>query len=93
MTRATLNATSNPAQEVAPIATTSLAPGLTTHDVSATARGQIEFSLNVLRIASPGEPVSKRLGDAGSARAHNHIGALEELLASIDSHRASEGAA
>jgi hypothetical protein len=52
------------------------------------ARKQIEFSLNVLRIASPGEPVSKLLSDAGSARAHNHISALEELLASIDSRRA-----
>jgi hypothetical protein len=85
MTRATTSATPNPAPKAA--------PGSTTYDVCATARGQIEFSLNVLRIASPREPVSKRLSDANSG----HIFALEELLASIDPSvepdRASEGAA
>jgi hypothetical protein len=72
MTPATTVATQNPAQS------------FKTGDLSGTARGQIEFSLNLLRIASPGdlgaESVSKRPSDVNSAR----IKRLEELLASLD---------
>jgi len=62
------------------VATHSPKQGLTTSDLSGTARSQIEFSLNLLRIASPGVPTGKHPSDGSSAG----ITALEELLASID---------
>lgn len=58
---------------------TDAAAAATIRGLSGTARGQIEFSLNLLRIASPGEPVSEPASDLGSAR----ITALEELLAMV----------
>jgi hypothetical protein len=67
-------------------ATTGATRNATTCDPSGTVRGQIEFSLNLLRIASPGEragePASERASDVGSAR--THITALEELLDRVD---------
>jgi hypothetical protein len=59
--------------------------GNTTRDLSGTARGQIEFSLDLLRIASPGEPVNKPQRDSGAAR----IRALEELLGGVTSDDAT----
>lgn len=67
---------------VTPRATADAATPATACDLCATARGQIEFSLNLLRIASPGVPTGEHPSDGSSARAH--ITALEELLASID---------
>jgi hypothetical protein len=62
---------------------TSATPNATTPDSSGTVRGQIEFSLNLLRIASPRKLASERPGDVSSASAD--IAALQELLHRVDS--------
>ena len=58
----------------------------TTRGLSGTARDQIEFSLNLLRIASPREQAFMPQRGTGAAR----IRALEELLGRVASHDATE---